>query len=71
MFSLSVAVCLLYLVCGIYTFVLSVKIEKKTGPVEEGPIVLFILLGVIWPLAWTCALFVWLVEKLTKVCNRP
>lgn len=71
MFSLSVAVCLLYLVCGIYTFVLMVKIEKKSGPIEEGLIVLFLFFGAIWPMAWGCALLVWFVEKLTKVCNRP
>ncbi|WJM94039.1 hypothetical protein QDY63_14580 [Pseudomonas brenneri] len=71
MLSLSIAGMLLYLVGGIYTFILLVRMEKKTGPISQGLVVLGLFMAMIWPISWVCALLVWLVEQLTEVCNRP
>ena len=67
----GIAIIILYLVGGLFTFVVMVKAEKKIKPLTNGITVVFLFAGVVWPIVWMMVAFVVFIERLTKMINRP
>jgi len=60
----------LYTIVAIITFFWLIHIDKKTGYVETGTLVLFTFMATTWPVSVVCLCIVMFYKWLTEVVNK-
>lgn len=60
----------LYTIFAIITFFCLIHIDKKTGYVETGTLVLFTFMAIIWPISILLLCLIMFYQWLTEVVNK-